>query len=102
MQDISQNYRILMRAGSVLSLSFLLLGLAVYAALPSGGAHEWEWRNGYIYLMIGIVSLLLTPLMGLLAFLIFSIRQREFTMAFLIVTLLVLLIGGTWLIHPGH
>ncbi|KAB2879067.1 hypothetical protein F9K33_10830 [bacterium] len=91
-----------MRTGSVLSLSFLVLGLTVYAVLPSDGAHVWEWRNGYVYLMIGIVSLLLTPLTGLLAFLVFSIRQRAFTMAFLIVTLLVLLIGGTWLIHPGH
>lgn len=102
MQEISIVYRKLMRIGSIASLFFLAVGLIIHVGLTQNASQLWDWRNSFLYLMIGIISLLLTPVAGLLAFFVFNIKQKQVAMAFLIVTLLALLVGGTWLIHPGH
>lgn len=102
MQDISSLYRRLMRIGSIISLFFLSVGLIIRSVMANESIDIWSWRSSHLYLMIGIVSLLSTPVAGLVAFFIFSIKQKQYSMVALVVTLLVLLIGGTWIVHPGY
>ncbi len=102
MQDISLFYRKLMRFGSVASLCFLVYGLAVTASADHIINGKWSWRSGYLYLTLGIITLLLTPITGLITFFIYNIRIKQYAMAILAVILLALLAGGTWLIHPDN
>ena len=102
MQDISSHYRKLMRAGSIVSLCLLGIGLTLGMFEPYEVSKGWSWRSGHLYLMLGIVTLLLTPIAGLITFFIYNIKNRQYPMAFLALILLGLLAGGTWLIHPGN
>lgn len=101
MQDVNGLYRVLMRFGSLSSLCLLLIGLIyniVFPNIPDG----WNWSSGYSYLMLGLIVMLLTPVAGLITFFIHNIKIKQYAMAILVVILLALLAGGTWLIHPGN
>jgi hypothetical protein len=100
MQDISILYRKIMRTGSMLSLLCLAAGLTIRVAVSQNGSQAWDWQSSYLYLMIGIFTMLFTPVIGLLTFFIYNVKNKQYPMAILVVMLLVLLIGGTWLIHP--
>lgn len=102
MQEMSIPYRKLMRAGSIVSLFFLCIGLIVHAFASGDPAGMWSWRTGYPYLMIGIFTLLLTPIAGLGAFFIYNLKIKDYLMSLFIASILALLIGGTWFIHPGN
>jgi hypothetical protein len=95
MQEISIFYRKWMRAGSLSSLFFLIAGLSLQVAAGE------RTEMGYLFLITGILLLLITPLIGLIIFFIVNFRQKEFKMAFLILFLFILLIGGSWIVHPG-
>lgn len=102
MQEISLLYRKLMRAGSVVSLCLLIAGLALEALGTQNALHSWSWRSGFLYLMLGLIIMLLTPVAGLITVIIYNIKLKQYPMVFLAVILLALLAGGTWLIHPGN
>ncbi len=102
MQEISSTYRKLMRAGSLLSLFLLGLGLVIQVLYGSAEKGYLNLSGSFPYLMSGIVVLLATPMAGLLFLVVYNVRIRQYPMAWLGIFLIILLIGGTWLIHPGN
>lgn len=93
MTEFSLIYVRLMQYGSLIAVILFIIGLLFPAQ---------EIMEGQRFLRLGGLALFLTPLMGLVFLIVRLFQQRKLFMAWWAIGLIVLLFGGTWLLHIVH
>lgn len=95
MTEFSHIYARLMQYGSIGTIIFFIIGLLFPVVGMTGNEMQW-------FLQLSGLILFLTPLIGLLFLIVRLFQQRKLFMAWWAIGLIVLLFGGTWLLHIVH